>query len=466
MKRYALEMLRKWKNEPNRKPLVIRGARQVGKTELVRIFAKEEFDTLIEINFDEHPGKASLFADEDILSVIRYIEIDSNMKISPGTTLLFLDEIQAAPSVLSRLRYFYERIPQLHVICAGSLLDFALSEPTFSMPVGRIEFLYLGPMTFGEFLLARGQGELEDYLESYSLTRTIPEAIHAKLRSSLRDYFLTGGLPGVVKASVQSNCDLEDVAREQHSILQTYYADFGKYKQKVNVPFLQGIFRNIPAQVGKTVKYTSLNSQARAAQVKENLELLEKARLIYRVFHSDGNGIPLGAEINPSYYKLIFLDTGLLSAFLGLRLTDFLPNAEYTLIHSGAVAEQFVGQHLLYSAEPWAEPSLYYWNRQSPGSTAEVDYLMQCRGQVIPIEVKAGSRGRLRSLHMFVQEKQVPLAVRFNTDLPSIHSTHTAIAGKEARPFVLLSLPLYLVEQTQRLVEGMGDWTGLQDGTG
>jgi predicted AAA+ superfamily ATPase len=452
MKRYALDTLKQWKNESNRKPLVIRGARQVGKTELVRIFARQEFESFIEINFDEHPSKASLFVDDDILNVIRYIEIDSNMKISPGKTLLFLDEIQAAPSVLSKLRYFYERIPQLHVIGAGSLLDFALSEPECSTPVGRIEFFYLGPMTFGEFLLARGQEQLENYLTSYSPATAIPEAIHTKLRSLLREYFLTGGLPGVVKAYTQSDLDLETVAREQHSILQTLYADFGKYKQKVNVPFLQGIFRNIPAQVGKTVKYSSLNLAARSYLVKESLDLLEKARLIHRIFHSDGNGIPLGAEVNPSSFKLIFLDTGLLSAFLGLKLTDFMPNEEYTLIHSGAVAEQFVGQHLLYAGAPWAEPSLYYWNRQNRASTAEVDYLIQHHTRIIPIEVKAGTTGRLKSLHMFVQEKRAPLALRFNTDLPSIHATHTAIAGKESTPFTLLSLPLYLVEQTQRLV--------------
>lgn len=451
MKRYALDTLMEWKNTTNRKPLVIRGARQVGKTELVRIFARQEFDSFIEINFDEHPGKASLFADEDIVTVIRYIEIDANQKIQPGRTLLFLDEIQAAPSVLARLRYFYEKIPQLHVICAGSLLDFALADLDYSTPVGRIEFLYLGPMSFGEFLLARGQERLGDYLASYTLPTEVPEAIHTKLLSFLREYFLIGGLPGVVNAYIQSGLEFEAAAREQHSILQTYYADFGKYKRKANVPFLQDIFRRIPTQAGKTVKYTALNPLARSLLVKESLDLLEKARLVYRVFHSDGNGIPLGAEVHPTYFKLIFLDTGLLSAFLGLRLTDFKPNTEYTLIHSGAVAEQYVGQHLLYEGEPWAEPSLYYWNRPNPGSTAEVDYLIQTKGNIVPVEVKAGTTGRLKSLQMFVQEKRVPLALRINSVVPSLHHTRTAIAGKEAIPFALLSLPLYLVEQAQRL---------------
>jgi len=452
MKRNALDVLIEWKERPTRKPLIIRGARQVGKTELVRIFARQEFESLIEINFDEYPQKASLFADDDIQNVIRFIEIDANQKIVPGKTLLFLDEIQSAPSVLARLRYFYEKMPTLHVIGAGSLLDFVLSEPDYSVPVGRIEFLYLGPMTFEEFLCARGQDQLHHYLATYTLATAIPEAIHTKLLGFLREYFVVGGLPGVVKAYIESGLDPLATSREQQSILQTYYVDFGKYKKKVNVTFLQDIFKKIPSQIGKTVKYTALNPNAKSALVKESLDLLEKARLLYRVFHSDAHGVPLGAEVNPSYFKLLFLDTGLVSAALHLKLTDFLPNTELTLIHSGAVAEQFIGQHLLYTNEPWAEPSLYYWNRPSKGSTAEVDYLIQYDGHILPIEVKAGAAGRLKSLQMFVQERRAPLALRFNSDRPSIHSTHTAIAGKKAIPFDFLSLPLYFVEQTSRLI--------------
>jgi hypothetical protein len=280
----------------------------------------------------------------------------------------------------------------------------------------------------------------------------MPEAIHTKLLGFLREYFVVGGLPGVVKAYIESSLDPIVTSREQQNILQTYYVDFGKYKKKVNVSFLQDIFKKIPTQIGKTVKYTALNPLAKSLLVKESLDLLEKARLLYRVFHSDANGVPLGAEVNPSYFKLIFLDTGLVSAALGLKLTDFLPYIELTLVHSGAVAEQFVGQHLLYTNEPWAEPSLYYWNRPSKGSTAEVDYLIQYDGHILPIEVKAGATGRLKSLQMFVQERHAPLALRFNSDIPSLHHTHTAIAGKEAIPFELLSIPLYLVEQTCRLV--------------
>jgi len=234
---------------------VIRGARQVGKTELVRIFARQAFDSLVEINFDEDPDKASLFDEPDVRTIVRFIEIEANVKIVPGRTLLFLDEIQAAPSVLAKLRYFHEKMPELHVIAAGSLLDFALCAPEHSVPVGRIEFMYLGPMSFGEFVLARGQEQLWEFLGTYRISMRLPEALHAKARALLKEYFLVGGLPGVVKAFIESDLDPKAAARAQNSLLQTYYADFGEYKRKVDVPLLQAVFKNIPTSIGKTAKY-------------------------------------------------------------------------------------------------------------------------------------------------------------------------------------------------------------------
>jgi predicted AAA+ superfamily ATPase len=271
-------------------------------------------------------------------------------------------------------------------------------------------------MSLGEFLLARGQDQLYEYVRSYAspaismevnhakddvdykehsekasglsaarlrvsdfgaLQLTpIPEAIHSKLLGFLREYFLVGGLPRVVKAYVESGLDPLAAGQEQQSILQTYYLDFGKYRKRVNVSLLQDLLKRIPSQAGKTVKYSALDPLVRSAAVKDSLDLLEKARLVYRVFHSDGNGLPLGAEVNRSYFKLIFLDTGLLSAFLGLKLSDFLANVDFTLVHSGSVAEQFVGQQLLYANDPWVDPSLFYWNRLSKSSTDEVDYLI------------------------------------------------------------------------------------------
>jgi hypothetical protein len=457
MERFALDFLNQWRTRPDRKPLVIRGARQVGKTELVRIFARQSFAAIMEINFDETPEKASLFDESDVQSIVRLIEADASKKIIPGKTLLFLDEIQGAPGVLAKLRYFYEKIPELHVIAAGSLLDFSLGEAEYSVPVGRIEFMYLGPMSFEEFLLARGQEGLREYLAAFKISDRMPAALHEKARTLVREYFLVGGLPGIVKAFIDSDLDMGAVARAQSGMLLTYYADFSKYKRKTDVPMLQAVFKNIPSTIGKTAKYSNLNPQARSIQVRESLDLLEKARLAFRVFHSDGNGIPLGAEIHPSAFKLIFLDIGLLASFLGINAASLQRAKDLLLVNSGAMAEQFIGQHLLFGKEFYREPSLYYWNRQSKGSTAEVDYLVQMEGRVIPIEVKAGKTGRLRSLQVFMQEKKTLLGLRFNDDLPSILEARTSIAGKESQPFKLLSLPLYLVEQAERLCA-----TGLQ----
>jgi len=453
MKRFALDFLSQWRVRPDRKPLVIRGARQVGKTELVRIFARQAFDSIVEINFDENPEKASLFDEPDIRTILRLIEADASEKIVPGKTLLFLDEIQGALAVLAKLRYFYEKMPELHVIAAGSLLDFSFGAPEYSVPVGRIEFMYLGPMSFEEFLLARGQEQLREYLSTYQISQGLPEALHAKARAYLREYFLVGGLPGVVKAFIESDLNMKAAARAQSSLLLTYYADFSKYKRKVDVPMLQAVFKNIPATIGKTAKYSGLNPLARSIQVRESLDLLEKARLTFRVFHSDGNGIPLGAEIHPASFKLIFLDIGLLAFFLGLNAADLPRDKDMTLVNSGAMAEQFIGQHLLYRNGFYHEPSLFYWNRQSKGSTAEVDYLIQAGSRVVPVEVKAGKTGRLRSLQVFIQEKHASLGLRFNDDLPSCLESTTSIVGKTPQPFKLLSLPLYLVEQAERLLQ-------------
>ena len=452
MERYALAWLSDWKKRPDRKPLIVRGARQVGKTELVRIFARREFDTLIELNLDETPGKARYFDGSDLSATLRFLEIDTGKTINPGSTLIFLDEIQAAPELLAKLRYFHERRPDLHVICAGSLLDFALAEPEHSIPVGRIEFMYLGPLSYGEFLHARGERPLLDFLSTWHIGDPFPEELHRRARNLLREFFIVGGMPGVVKPYIESDRDPHIAARAQAGILQTFSADFGTYKRRADVPLLQEIFRRIPALIGKTTKYTALHPHARAREIKGALALLEKARLIHHIAHSDGNGIPLAAEADDSVFKLLFLDIGLLASILGIEATHLARADDLTLVNEGAMAEQFVGQQLLYMADPYRNPELHYWNRPRAGSTAEVDYLIQLDRRVLPVEVKAGATGRLRSLHMFIQEKRVPLALRLNDDIPSNLRTHSAIAGTAPVEFTLLSLPLYMAEQSRRII--------------
>ncbi|MCK5229246.1 MAG: ATP-binding protein, partial [Desulfobulbaceae bacterium] len=366
MYRKALHDLIDWKDRPSRKPLIIRGARQVGKTWLIREFAGR-FDNLVEINFDKHPEKAQLFAGRDINRCLQLLQIDSDTEIVPGKSLLFLDEIQAAPELLPLLRYFYEERPDLHVIAAGSLLEFLLADHDFSMPVGRVEYLHLGPMDMEEFLLALGQERMVNFLKDYSLDDPIPESIHLSLLNSLKLFWIIGGMPAGV-AWYGNSGKLAEAIREHAIILQTYEDDFSKYRKRVYPQRLRKVFRRIPALVGGKLKYVRLDPEERSRELADSLHLLEMARVIYRVRHSAGNGVPLGAEAKERDFKPLFLDTGLVSTSLGLSLPGLEMADDLLMVNNGALAEQFIGQHLLYGGPSYEKPQLFYWNREQKSS--------------------------------------------------------------------------------------------------
>ena len=457
MYRKAMYDLIDWKDRPSRKPLIIRGARQVGKTWLVRKFAGQ-FDNLVEINFDENPEKAQLFAGRDISRCLQLLQIDCDTEIIPGKTLLFLDEIQAAPELLPLLRYFYEERADLHVIAAGSLLEFLLADHDFSMPVGRVEYMHLGPMDTEEFLLALGQEKMTRFLKDYSLDDTIPESIHLSLLNFLKLFWIVGGMPAAV-AWYGNSGKLAEAIREHTFILQTYEDDFSKYRKRIYPERLRKVFRRIPALVGNKLKYVRLDPEERSRELADSLHLLEMARVIYRVRHSAGNGVPLGAEAKERDFKPLFLDTGLVSTSLGLSLPGLEVVDDLLMVNNGALAEQFVGQHLLYDGPSYEKPQLFYWNREQKSASAEVDYLIAHEDKVVPVEVKAGKTGTLKSLQVFVAEKKSPVALRFNAMPPSCSRQETRVAGKDKVPFLLISLPLYLVGQARRLIAD-----GLQGG--
>lgn len=449
MLRNATEYLLEWSRRESRKPLVIRGARQVGKSYLVRDFAEQNGLTLLELNFDEAPDNAKLFASNSPEEIVALLELEHGDDIDIETTLLFLDEIQSAPEVFASLRYFYEKMPKLKVVAAGSLLEFALEQHSFSMPVGRIEYLHLGPMLFDEFVRATGNSKLVEYIKSYQLTTTIPDPIHAKLMKLYTQFMIIGGMPEAVKTFIASGSYTE-CDRVKSSIIATYKDDFSKYKNRADIVRLQRIFSSLPRVVGEKITYSKLSRDDRAKDVEEGLHLFELAKVIFRASHSSANGIPLGAEENHKHQKLLYLDVGLLSSMLGLSVVDFLSDTDTIMINAGSVCEQYVGQHLLYKSEFYSEPTLNYWVREKKGTSAEIDFVVSHRSSVIPVEVKAGKTGRLRSLHQFIEEKKYPIAVRFNTDIATIVETET-ING--ATPFTLLSLPFYLVTEFDRLVE-------------
>ncbi|HRG48494.1 MAG TPA: AAA family ATPase [Leptospiraceae bacterium] len=451
MRRIALEYLNNWKTRPNRKPLILRGARQVGKSYLVRIFAEKEGLDLLELNLETEEGILECFQSKNPLEIISLLELKKNRKIIPGKTILFLDEIQKATEIFASLRYFYEKLPELHVILAGSLFDFVFEEHNFSMPVGRIEYLYLGPMTFKEFLEGLGKENLSQYLSAYCFRDKLPLAIHEELLKLFKIYLVIGGMPEAVQTYKDTNSFLE-VDRVKKSILLTYRDDFSKYSSPGKKSILQKIFQTLPASVGKKIKYMNLAPDEKIQDIKKALHLLSMARIYTPVFHTAGNGIPLRAQINEKIQKCLMLDVGLLNSAYGYSYADFISLENDALFNIGNICEQFVGQHLLYSGETFEEPELFYWVREKSQSSAELDYIISVGPKIIPIEVKAGKTGTLKSLQSFMKEKEISFGVRFNANLPILQKADFSLPNTKGE-FQLLSLPVYMVEDVIRHIK-------------
>jgi predicted AAA+ superfamily ATPase len=450
VERFALNHLRTWKNSPNRKPLIIRGARQVGKSYLARAFAEEAFEGIAEVNFERQPDVASLFASNDPAKILPLLELRLNCPIRPGRTLLFLDEIQAAPTVITALRYFFEAMPDLHVVAAGSLLEFALADLCAPMPVGRIEFLHLGPMQFEEFLRASGGERLADFLAGFHPGDEIPMSIHDSFMGPFREFLVVGGMPAVVSAFLP-NRSFRDADEAKVSLLSTFENDFGKYGGRVPHRRIGRLFTRLPALVGQRFKYVNVDRDERSGELARALDLLCLARVAYRVCHTAANGIPLAAETRDNVFRMLFLDSGLVASALGLTGLDVVQERNLLGIRSGALCEQVVGQHLLNSHPFYREPELHFWTREKTGSSAAVDYVIAEGPEIVPIEVKAGRTGTLKSLHVFLREKERAFGIRLNSDVPSLLDAKTSFPGGADVPFRLLSLPLYLVGQVRRL---------------
>lgn len=452
MERTLLGYLSTWLVSLDRKPLVIRGARQVGKTWLVRYFAEMSKKRLIELNFEKQPSLVSLFTSNDPVQILLNLSTVVGYKIDPETCLLFLDEIQTTPQLLSKLRWFAEDFPVLPVIAAGSLLEFVLAEHSFSMPVGRISYLHLEPLSFEEFLLANDKRSLYDYLKKYDLNNAIPTAIHEQLIILFKEYLLIGGLPAVVSNWITER-SLGKVNQIQNDLLATYRDDFAKYRGRIATERLDEVMMAAPKMLGQKFIYSRVNKAIQSATIKQVLDLLEKARICHRVQGSSANGVPLGAEIKEKYFKEIFLDIGLCSTALGLNLNQLNSVNEIISINNGGVAEQVVGQLLRTIFAPYIEPTLYCWNREEVGSSAEIDYIIQHENEVIPIEVKAGSTGSLKSLHLFMGLKKFPIAVRINSDYPSKINIETKDNIGNLAKYILISIPFYLSSQIHRLLD-------------
>ena len=450
MQRFLLDDLIDWARRRDHKPLIVRGARQVGKSHLVHMLADTTFDHFLEIDFEADIDAASLFASKTPARIIPLLEARYGVPVRPGKTLVFLDEIQAAPKVLATLRYFHEKAPDLHVVAAGSLLDFVLKDHDFSMPVGRIEYAHLGPMTFEEYLLANDKAGLRDFIVDYTLADEVPTSIHEELLRLTREYMVVGGMPAGVASWVDTHDHRAGDAIRQ-GLLSTFRDDFAKYGSRASHHRLEKLFQSIPMLVGQKFKYSHVDREERARDLKIALDLLTLARVVHRVHHTAANGIPLRAEADDRAFKMLFLDIGLLGKSCGLDAVDLATTDDLLLVNSGAVVEQFVGQHLLDDRPYYDEPELHYWARQKASAAAEVDYVVSIGSDVVPVEVKAGSTGALRSLHLFLRDKQRAFGLRFNSDLPSLYDGKTGLTDGGEIAFRLLSLPLYIVGQTRRL---------------
>jgi len=452
--RKALAYLSTWLDSSHRKPVVIRGARQVGKTWMVRQLAQITGKQLIELNFEKRLAWRDLFTSNDPKEIIINLESELNITIDPENSLLFLDEIQAAPELLSKLRWFFEDMPGLPVVAAGSLLEFTLAEHSFSMPVGRISYLHVEPFSFEEFLVAQGYLKLHEFLLSWQWDKPIPATIHAKLMGYMKEYMMVGGMPEAV-VSWQEQRSLEVISQIHHALLATYRDDFAKYPGRISQERLDEILMTVPKLLGEKFMFSRANKQVSSESLKKALQLLCMARVCHKVFATHGNGVPLGADIKDKFIKAIFLDVGLVSSLLDIKLHQIKQWDDLTLVNKGGLSEQVVGQ-LLKTLEPgYKEPHLYYWLREQKGSSAEIDYLLQHEGRIIPIEVKSGSTGSLKSLHYFMHLKGLTQAVRINADRPSSVVVHAKIHSGEAVQYQLLSIPFYLIGQLHRLLDNI-----------
>lgn len=408
--------LKQWAKRTDHKPLLLRGARQVGKSTAVRHLG-ETFDNFVEINFEKQPEYKTVFKRNLVVSrIVSEISAMCAMPIMPGKTLLFLDEIQECQEAIMSLRFFKEDMPSLHVIAAGSLLEFALAElPTFG--VGRIHSMYMYAMTFDEYLEANGETILLDYKRNASPDKPLPESLHNKLTALVRSYFLVGGMPESVGKWVDTH-DYLQCQEVLDDIISGYEDDFPKYKKKIDPVLLRLTMRSAAAQVTKKFSYSEVGGGYRTEDVKKALEMLLLAGICTQVVRTNANGLPLGSESDSSYRKILILDPGLLLRLLNMSSVDvskitseILTEDTTSLVNKGPLAEMVAGLELLRYKTPNLRHELYYWVRLAKNSQAEIDYV-EAKGGVLPIEVKAGMKGGTKSLWIFMREKGLTSAVR------------------------------------------------------
>ena len=435
MRRLIEQDLLFWKNKSDRKPLIVRGARQIGKTFIIEKFGKDHFESIVTVNFEELRETRKAF-DGDLSPqlILRDLSTRLNRPIIPGQTLLFFDEIQACPNALISLRFFKEQLPELHLIAAGSLLEFAMEDQQFSFPVGRVDYLYMKPLSFIEFLEAKGEHNSLAWIQEATVAAPLGMATHESLIRSVQEYFIIGGMPEAIRSFLQNRQFLQ-IDQIHQTLLTTYKNDFGKYPHSSKQKFMHLLFEAAPRLVGEHFKYAKIHPHAQSRDYLEVLHVLSRTGLIHQVFSNSASGIPLEVQKNEKRFKLLFLDIGLLPQSIPLIIMD---THDLTLVNRGVLAEQFVGQELLAYAPSYKPAQLYYWEREKKGAEAEIDYVVEANTHLIPIEVKAGRAGRLKSLKQFMTEKGSRFGVRISQAPLTFENN-------------ILSLPFYMIQELPRL---------------
>ncbi|MBE6343864.1 MAG: ATP-binding protein [Lentimicrobiaceae bacterium] len=411
------KQLNEWKESKQHKPLLLRGARQVGKSSVVRHLG-ESFDYYIEANFEKKSELKDLFKQTtDVKLLASNIGLLYNTPIIAGKTLLFLDEIQVSSEAIKSLWFFKEDFPELHIIAAGSLLEFTLKDLA-SFGVGRIRSLFMYPFSFDEFLIAQGKKDWVEAKQMADAEKPLFEALHNELVQQFRTFLIVGGMPASVVAWLDSH-NYNECQAELDDIQLSYYDDFAKYSNKVDTTLLRNTLQSVVAQTGKKFMYSKVEGGYRTDDVKNALRMLCDAGIIKRVSHTAANGLPLGAEVNDKFRKYIYLDSALLLRILDLNfgasqniVDTIVAGTAEDLVNKGGLAEMILGWELVKYSSSRSQHDLFYWENTSENTTSEVDYIIVRNMKVVPIECKSGKSGKMKSLRLFMKNKHIKEAIR------------------------------------------------------
>ncbi len=442
-----------WLTQKQRKPLILRGARQVGKTWLVRKLAANAKLDLIEVNFERNPEYKRYFAGNDPAQILGELSLLFNKEVSPSKSLLFLDEIQEAGDVLAKLRWFSEEMPELPVVAVGSLLEFTLADHDFSMPVGRVAFRNLDPMGFEEFLMAHGQGGILNALSDWRPGKALPVAAHDGARVWFHRFCMIGGMPEVVAADVAGASPAH--CRElQKDLMTAFRADFAKYSGRMQTGILDSVLKSVAGSIGHKFVYARAGEGVKQHQAKRALELLAASRLCHLVKYSPANGLPLEAESKDSFRKAVLLDVGLLHALLATPASGAFPSeGDLSPDLRGRIAEQTAAQHLrLRKTDGTGDGDLHYWQREG-GRPGEIDYLVAWKDRIIPVELKSGATGAMKGLHQFMYDKNLKWAVRCDANPPGAMEVKVTTTQGDPVQYQLLNVPLYLLWNLDKILE-------------